>query len=58
MEKGLADSIKKTQSINGRKITISASHEDGKADYGAGISALALAGGDILIRCRYLDQRW
>ena len=54
--KGLAESIKKNYQSMGGKITISASHEDGKADYGAEVSALAQAGGDILIVAGYLDQ--
>ena len=39
-----------------RRITISASHEDGKGDYGAEVAALAQAGGDVLIVAGYLDQ--
>ncbi len=54
--KGLAESIKKNYESKGGQITISASHEDGKADYGAEVSALAQAGGDILIVAGYLDQ--
>ena len=54
--KGLVESIKKNFAAKGGKITISASHEDGKADYGAEVSALAQAGGDILIVAGYLDQ--
>ena len=43
--KGLADSIQKNYESRGGKITISASHEDGKGDYGAEAGALAQAGG-------------
>ena len=54
--KGLADSIQTNFEGLGGSITISASHEDGKGDYGAEVAALAQAGGDILIVAGYLDQ--
>jgi branched-chain amino acid transport system substrate-binding protein len=54
--KGLAASIEKNFTSRGGKITIIASHEDGKADYSAEVAALAQAGGDILIVAGYLDQ--
>ena len=54
--KGLAASIQKNFTSKGGKITITASHEDGKADYSAEVGALAQAGGDILIVAGYLDQ--
>ena len=54
--KGLAASIEKNFISKGGKITITASHEDGKADYSAEVAALAQAGGDILIVAGYLDQ--
>ena len=54
--KGLADSIQANFESMGGSITISASHEDGKGDYGAEVAALAQAGGDILIVAGYLDQ--
>ena len=54
--KGLADSIKTNVEATGGKITIYASHEDGKGDYTAEVGALASAGGDILIVSGYLDQ--
>lgn len=54
--KGLAKSIEENYGAAGGKITISASHEDGKGDYGAEVAALAQAGGDILIVAGYLDQ--
>ena len=47
--KGLADSIQSNFEAVGGKVTISASHEDGKGDYGAEVGALAQAGGDVLI---------
>jgi len=54
--KGLAEAIKSSFEAKGGKITISAAHEDGKADYSAEVAALAAAGGDILIVAGYLDQ--
>ena len=54
--KGLADSIQKNFEAIGGRITISASHEDGKGDYGAEVAALAQAGGDVPIVAGYLDQ--
>jgi branched-chain amino acid transport system substrate-binding protein len=54
--KGLASSIERNFISKGGKITITASHEDGKADYSAEVAALAQAGGDILIVAGYLDQ--
>jgi branched-chain amino acid transport system substrate-binding protein len=37
-------------------VTISAAHEDGKADYSAEVAALASAGGEILVVAGYVDQ--
>jgi branched-chain amino acid transport system substrate-binding protein len=54
--KGLAEAIQKGFEAKGGKITISAAHEDGKADYTAEVGALAAAGGQILIVAGYLDQ--
>ncbi|MCA3458083.1 MAG: ABC transporter substrate-binding protein [Rhodobacter sp.] len=54
--KGLAEAISTAFEAKGGKITISAAHEDGKADYTAEVGALAAAGGDILIVAGYLDQ--
>ena len=54
--KGLADSVQSNFEAIGGKITISASHEDGKGDYSAEVAALAQAGGDVLIVAGYLDQ--
>ena len=54
--KGLAHSIKTNFEKAGGKITISAAHEDGKADYTAEVGALSAAGGDVLIVAGYLDQ--
>jgi branched-chain amino acid transport system substrate-binding protein len=54
--KGLAEAIATSFKAKGGVITISAAHEDGKADYTAEVAALAAAGGDILIVAGYLDQ--
>jgi branched-chain amino acid transport system substrate-binding protein len=54
--KGLAEAIAASFTAKGGTITISAAHEDGKADYAAEVGALAAAGGDILIVAGYLDQ--
>jgi branched-chain amino acid transport system substrate-binding protein len=54
--KGLADSIQSNFEAVGGSVTISASHEDGKGDYGAEVGALAQAGGEVLIVAGYLDQ--
>ena len=54
--KGLAESIKTNYQAKGGKITITASHEDGKGDYSSEVAALAQASGDILIVAGYLDQ--
>ena len=54
--KGLADAIVTSFEAVGGEVTISAAHEDGKADYSAEVGALASAGGDILVVAGYLDQ--
>jgi branched-chain amino acid transport system substrate-binding protein len=54
--KGLAEAIQTSFEAKGGKITLSAPHDDGKADYSAEVAALASAGGDILIVAGYLDQ--
>ncbi|MEM9851736.1 MAG: ABC transporter substrate-binding protein, partial [Pseudomonadota bacterium] len=54
--KGLADAFQASFEAAGGKVTISAAHEDGKADYSAEVGALAAAGGDILVVAGYLDQ--
>lgn len=54
--KGLAEAIQKGFEAKGGTVTISAAHEDGKADYSAEVAALAAAGGDILIVAGYVDQ--
>ncbi len=54
--KGLADSFKAAYESKGGKVTISAAHEDGKADYSAEVAALAAAGGERLVVAGYVDQ--
>jgi branched-chain amino acid transport system substrate-binding protein len=54
--KGLADSFSAAYTAAGGKITLSAPHEDGKADYSAEIGALASAGGEMLAVFGYTDQ--
>lgn len=54
--KGLADAITTSFEAVGGEVTISAAHEDGRADYSAEVGALASAGGDILVVAGYLDQ--
>lgn len=54
--KGLADSFVAAFENAGGTVTLSAPHEDGKADYSAEIGALASAGGDALVVLGYADQ--
>ena len=54
--KGLADAFQGAFEAAGGKVTISAAHEDGKADYSAEVGALAAAGGEVLVVAGYLDQ--
>ncbi|SFP28315.1 ABC transporter substrate-binding protein [Tranquillimonas alkanivorans] len=54
--KGLADSFAQSFEELGGTITLSAPHEDGKADYSAEIGALSSAGGEVLAVFGYADQ--
>lgn len=54
--KGLADAFQAAFEAAGGTVTISAAHEDGKADYSAEVGALASAGGDLLVVAGYVDQ--
>lgn len=54
--KGLANSFANAYRAAGGKITITAAHEDGKADYSAEVGALASAGGQALVVVGYVDQ--
>jgi branched-chain amino acid transport system substrate-binding protein len=54
--KGLADSFSTAFLAKGGKITITAAHEDGKADYSAEVGALAASGAEDLVVFGYLDR--
>ncbi|WP_136682850.1 ABC transporter substrate-binding protein [Falsirhodobacter xinxiangensis] len=54
--KGLADSFAAAFKEKGGNVTISAAHDDGKADYSAEVAALAAAGGELLVVAGYVDQ--
>jgi branched-chain amino acid transport system substrate-binding protein len=54
--KGLADSFGAAFAAKGGTVTISAPHEDGKADYSAEVASLASAGGELLVVAGYVDQ--
>ncbi len=54
--KGLADSFTASFEEAGGTVTLSAPHEDGKADYSAEIGALSSAGGEALVVLGYSDQ--
>lgn len=54
--KGLADSFQAAFEAAGGTVTITAAHEDGKADYSAEVGALAAAGGERLVVAGYVDQ--
>ncbi|WP_458790543.1 ABC transporter substrate-binding protein [Yoonia sp. MH D7] len=54
--KGLADAFQAEFEAAGGVVTISAAHEDGKADYSAEVGALASAGGEVLVVAGYVDQ--
>ena len=54
--KGLADTFQHAFEELGGTVTVSAAHEDGKADYSAEVAALDAAGGDALMVAGYVDQ--
>ena len=54
--KGFADAFQSSFEEAGGSVTLSAPHEDGKADYSAEVGALASAGGDALVVLGYVDQ--
>ncbi|MCA1774483.1 MAG: ABC transporter substrate-binding protein [Loktanella sp.] len=54
--KGLADSFQSAFEAAGGSVTISTSHEDGKADYSAEVGELDSAGGEVLVVAGYTDQ--
>ncbi len=54
--KGFAEAFQASYEELGGTITISAAHDDGKADYSAEVASLAAAGGDALVVLGYVDQ--
>ncbi|MCP4494240.1 MAG: ABC transporter substrate-binding protein [Gammaproteobacteria bacterium] len=54
--KGLAESFGSAFKANGGTISISAAHEDGKADYSAEVGALSASGSKHLAVFGYVDQ--
>ncbi len=54
--KGLADSFTSSFKALGGKVSISAAHEDGKADYSAEVGALSASGSKHLAVFGYVDQ--
>jgi branched-chain amino acid transport system substrate-binding protein len=54
--KGLSDAFQSSFEAAGGTVTISTSHEDGKADYSAEVGALAAAGGQRLVIAGYVGQ--
>ncbi len=54
--KGLADAFQAEFEAAGGTVTITAAHEDGKADYSAEVGALASGGGEVLVVAGYVDQ--
>ncbi|MBL8560873.1 MAG: ABC transporter substrate-binding protein [Gemmobacter sp.] len=54
--KGMADAFAAAFTAKGGAVTLSAPHEDGKADYSAEVAALASAGGEVLVVAGYVDQ--
>lgn len=54
--KGLSDSFGNAFKARGGSISISAAHEDGKADYSAEVGALSASGSKYLAVFGYLDQ--
>lgn len=54
--KGLADSFTNAFTARGGSVSVTAAHEDGKADYSAEVGALAAGGSSVLAVFGYLDQ--
>ena len=54
--KGFADAFDAAYQAAGGATTLVAPHDDGKADYSAEVSALSVAGGDLLVVLGYSDQ--
>ena len=54
--KGFADAFDAAYKAAGGTVTLVAPHDDGKADYSAEVSALSVAGGEVLVVLGYSDQ--
>ena len=54
--RGFAESFSASFTRMGGTVALSASHEDGKADYGAEVAALAATGTDHLVVLGYIDR--
>ena len=54
--KGLADSFSTAFKATGGKVSMTAAHEDGKADYSAEVGALSASGSPYLAVFGYVDQ--
>jgi branched-chain amino acid transport system substrate-binding protein len=54
--KGFADAFDAAYKAAGGTVTLVSPHDDGKADYSAEVSALSVAGGDVLVVLGYSDQ--
>jgi branched-chain amino acid transport system substrate-binding protein len=54
--KGLAESFSNAFKAKGGSVTMTAAHEDGKADYSAEVGALSASGAKELVVFGYLDQ--
>jgi branched-chain amino acid transport system substrate-binding protein len=54
--KGLSDAFAQEFTSRGGTISITAPHEDGKADYSAEVAALAASGSEVLVVAGYSDQ--
>ena len=54
--KGFADAFNAAFESMGGKVSLSAGHEDGKADYSAEVAALSATGAKHLVVLGYLDQ--
>ncbi len=54
--KGLDESFRNAFEASGGKVSMSAAHEDGKADYSAEVGALAASGSEYLAVFGYIDQ--
>ncbi|MGC6412927.1 MAG: ABC transporter substrate-binding protein [Candidatus Puniceispirillaceae bacterium] len=54
--KGFADAFNAAFAAKGGSVSVTAAHEDGKADYSAEVAALSAGGSDVLVVLGYIDQ--